>query len=130
MSIDYSNFAFPKPAKAEKKKQQSIKGKKHRQTKKTAIPTKIKYDVWERDHRRCILCGRPVSHECACCHYIPRSAGGLGIERNVFTACNDCHIEQDNGLKSKELTRLVRGYLKSIYGRSWKEQDLIYKKYN
>lgn len=130
MSIDYSGFAYPKPPKTEKKKRQPIKGKKHRQTKQTEISKGIKYLVWERDHRRCILCGRPVSYEYACCHYIKRSQGGLGIPQNLFTGCDTCHGEQDNGLKSKELTEMVRGYLKNMYGKNWKEEDLIYKKYN
>lgn len=129
MSIDYSEFAYPKPPKTEKKKRQPIKGKKHEQTKHTEISKKTKYLVWERDHRQCILCGRPVSHEYACCHFIKRSAGGLGIPQNIFTACSDCHAEQDNGLKSKELTNLVKGYLRSIYGKSWSIDKLIYKKY-
>lgn len=130
--IDYTNpkvFAYPKPPKTEKKKKQPIKSKKHRQTKLTEISKKVKYEVWERDHRQCILCGRPVSYEYACCHYIPRSAGGLGIPENIFTACDTCHLEQDNGLNSEELTKMVQGYLKRVYGKNWNESKLIYRKY-
>ncbi len=130
--IDYTNskiFAYPKPTKKEKKIRQKIKGKKHTQTKKTEISKKIKYEVWERDHRQCILCGRPVSYEYACCHYIPRSAGGLGIPENIFTACDTCHRKQDNGLNSRELTKMVEGYLKACYGKKIKKSELIYKKY-
>ncbi len=129
MSIDYSEFAYPKPPKTIKKEKRPIKGQKHERTKHTEISKGTKYLVWERDHKQCILCGRPVSYEHACCHFIKRSAGGLGIPMNIFTACNTCHEEQDNGLKSKELTNLVKGYLKSIYGKSWSIDKLIYKKY-
>ena len=61
-------------------------------------------------------------------HFIPRSAGGLGIEENVFTACEKCHNEQDNGLNTKEHDLKAKKYLKSIYGSKWKIEDLIYKK--
>lgn len=126
--MDYSKFAYPKPPKTEKKEKKPIKDKKHRQTKATDIPKKVKYDVWERDHRCCIFCGRPVGVEYACCHYIPRSAGGLEIEQNIFTACESCHSEQDNGLNSEELTKMAEGYLKSCY-KSWNKQKLIYRKF-
>lgn len=129
MSIDYSKFAFPKPAKKEKKNKQPIKGKKHKQTKKTEISKTTKYQVWERDKRQCILCGRPVSYEYACCHYIKRSAGGLGVPQNIFTACESCHGEQDNGKRAKELTKMAGGYLRRYYGKAWKVENLIYKKY-
>lgn len=129
MSIDYSKFAFPKPAKTVKKKRQPIKGKKHSQTKKYEIPPKVKVKVWERDNHKCIFCGRYVDWTKANAHYIPRGLGGLGIEENIFTACDDCHREQDNGLNSDVLTEYARIYLTNIYGENWKEEDLIFRKY-
>ena len=127
--IDYSKFAFPKPPKTEKKKPQQIKGKKHRQTKETEISAKTKVLVWERDAHKCIYCGKYVDWNYACCHYIPRSAGGLGIVQNIFTACENCHSEQDNGLNSIAMTDYAKSYLKSKYGSEWNEEDLIYKKF-
>lgn len=53
---------------------------------------------------------------------------GLGVEQNIFTACNQCHSEQDNGLNSKDYEDRAEKYLKSKYG-NWNKQDLIYKKY-
>lgn len=131
MSIDYTNssiFAYPKPKK-EEKKYKPLKGKKHAQTKETEIPKSIKLKVWNRDHKRCIFCGKYLSWNYANAHLIPRSAGGLGIEQNIFTACDFCHREQDNGFNTTEYTKDAEAYLKSIYGKNWSKEKLIYKKY-
>jgi len=52
-----------------------------------------------------------------------------GIEENIFTACDKCHSEQDNGLNSKEYTEKAENYLKGIYGRNWDKSKLVYRKY-
>ena len=62
-------------------------------------------------------------------HFIPRSAGGKGIEKNIFTACEDCHREQDNGQDTKLYDSKAEKHLKSIYGDNWNKENLIYKKY-
>ena len=131
MRIDYTNkeiFKFPKPPKTEKKQRQKIKGKKHRQTKQTEIDPRVKVQVWERDNHRCIFCGKLVTWHNACCHYVPRSAGGLGVVKNIFTGCNDCHREQDNGLNSEIMTAYAKQYLMSKHA-DWNEEELIYKKF-
>ena len=61
-------------------------------------------------------------------HFIPRSQGGLGIEENIFTACDKCHQEQDNGLKTQKMEKEVEEYLKSKY-EDWNKENLVYKKY-
>lgn len=106
-----------------------IKGKKHKQTKKTEIPKKVKMAVWNRDQHKCIFCGKLVAWNYANAHYIPRSAGGLGVEENIFTACEDCHREQDNGLNTKLYTDKAENYLRTYYGLNWTIEKLIYKKY-
>ena len=132
---DLSNSFNPYPKVSDKVSTKSkkvptkIKGKKHKQTKATEIPKKVKEKVWERDKHKCIFCGKLVPVECACCHFIPRSAGGLGIPENIFTACEDCHREQDNGFNTKEYDKKVKEYLKAIYGTDWHIKKLIYKKY-
>ena len=131
--IDYTNseiFAYPKPPKKKKKRKQKLKGKKHKRTKETDIPKKVKKLVWKRDNYKCIFCHENVSWHYANAHYIKRSAGGLGIPENIFTACDKCHIEQDNGFNSVAMTDFVKAYLKSIYGLEWNDEKLIYKKYN
>ena len=130
MSIDYSKFAFPKPPKKEKKNRQQIKGKKHKRTKQTDIDPKIKVIVWERDNHKCIFCGKKVSWKNANSHYIPRSAGGLGVPKNIVTACEKCHHEQDNGSNTAYYDEKARKYLKKVYGDDWCEKSLIYRKYD
>ena len=128
-SIDYSKFAIPKPNKKKKENNKYIKGKKHRQTKEKEIPKKVKKAVWERDNHKCIFCGKLVDVFYANAHFIPRSAGGLGIEENIFTSCEDCHREQDNGNNTKLYDQVAEKHLKQIYGANWNKKNLIYKKY-
>lgn len=104
------------------------KYKTHNRTKATSISKDIKEIVWNRDNHKCILCGKYVPIECACCHFIPRSQGGLGIEENIFTACNDCHREQDSGLNTLLLESKVEKYLQEYYGAKWDKNNLIYNK--
>lgn len=113
----------------EYKKKNPIKGKKHKQTKEKEISKEVKEAVWNRDNHQCIFCKKEVSMFYANAHYVPRSLGGRGIEENIFTACEDCHREQDNGLNTKEYDLKVENYLKSIYKANWDKQKLIYKKY-
>lgn len=111
------------------KKISKIRNKQHKRTVATSIPKEVKIAVWKRDNGRCVFCGKAVGVECANAHFIPRSAGGLGIEENIFTACLCCHHEQDNGLYTKLYDKNVERYLRGIYGKSWRIQDLMYKKY-
>lgn len=113
----------------EYKTKNPIPNKKKRRTIATGIPKSVKKIVWERDKHQCVLCGKYVPLECACCHFIPRSQGGLGIPENIFTACNDCHNKQDNGLNTLELELKIEKYLKEYYGIQWNKSNLIYKKY-
>lgn len=106
-----------------------IKGKKHKQTKKTEIHKDVKIIVWNRDMHKCIFCGKLVPWNYSNAHFIPRSAGGLGIEENIFTACEDCHREQDNGMNTKLYTDKVEKHLRACYGSNWNIKNLIYKKY-
>lgn len=106
-----------------------IKGKKHKQTKEKEISKKVKEAVWKRDKHKCIFCKKLVNVFNANAHFIPRSAGGLGIEENIFTACEDCHREQDNGKNIKEYDKKAEKHLKHIYGANWDKSKLIYKKY-
>lgn len=96
----------------------------------TEIPKRIKEIVWNRDKHKCIFCGKLVDVFYANAHFIPRSAGGLGIEKNIFTACEDCHREQDNGLNTKLYDLKAEKHLKGIYGANWDKTKLVYKKEN
>lgn len=113
----------------EYKEVKKIKGKKHKMTKATDISQAVKKEVWERDGHKCIFCHIDVPISNANAHFIPRSAGGLGIPQNVFTACNECHQEQDNGKNTKKYDELAENHLKNYYKDSWDKSKLIYKKY-
>lgn len=129
---DLSNSFNPVPKKKESKiepKKQKITGKKHKQTKEKEIPKKVKIAVWNRDKHKCIFCEKEVDVFYANAHFIPRSAGGLGIEENIFTACENCHREQDNGKDTKLYDKKAENHLKSIYGVNWDKSKLVYKKY-
>lgn len=91
------------------------------------IPPKVRRKVWARDGGCCIICGNPRAKANA--HYIRRSQGGLGIEQNVVTLCQQCHDDFDNGSKRAENGKLIRDYLKACY-KNWDEQKLYYNKYN
>ena len=92
------------------------------------ISMSVKQKVWERDHHHCIYCGSPYAMPNA--HYIPRSKGGLGIEENVVTLCQNCDHNYDNG-KSKDLKEAIKhkieSHLKRLY-LDWDIDKLIYKK--
>lgn len=63
-------------------------------------------------------------------HYISRAKGGLGIEENIVTLCQDCHHNFDNG-KSKEVSQAIKSvieaHLKHFYPE-WGNTLLTYKK--
>ncbi len=128
---DLSNSFHPVPKKIieKKKKVTRIKGKKHKQTKEKEISKKVKEAVWKRDKHKCIFCGKRVDVFYANAHFIPRSAGGLGIEENIFTACENCHREQDNGKNIEEYDKKAQRHLKRIYGKNWDKSKLVYKKH-
>lgn len=102
---------------------------KSKRVKATEIQDGVKEIVWNRDARKCIFCNTPVSMFYANAHFIPRSQGGLGIVENIFTACNHCHAEQDNGLNTEYYEKRAEEHLKSKH-ENWNKSDLIYKKYN
>ena len=62
-------------------------------------------------------------------HYIPRSAGGLGIEQNGAIGCQYHHSMLDNGKEGlrPEMLGLFSEYLKQHYP-GWSEETLRYVK--
>ncbi len=106
---------------------------KTKRSKATDIPMSVKKKVWERDNGCCVICGNSYN-VMPNAHYIPRSKGGLGIEKNIFTACtrltnNDCHYKFDNGSKEEreKLKEIVKTYFQALY-QDWNEEELYYKK--
>ena len=108
---------------------------KTKRSKATDIPMSVKKKVWERDEGCCVVCGNSYN-VMPNAHYISRQHSGLGIEQNVVTLCteltpNKCHRRYDFGTKEEheKIKRIIRDYLKSMYP-DWREEDLVYKKYN
>lgn len=106
---------------------------KTKRSKATDISTAVKKAVWERDRGECVVCHNRCN-VMPNAHYIPRSKGGLGIEKNIVTLCtrlteNDCHFKFDNGTKEEReiIGAKIKKYLQSKY-EDWDEKDLIYKK--
>lgn len=97
------------------------------------IPAAVKRAVWERDHGRCVVCGNTYN-VMPNAHFIARSHGGLGIEKNIVTLCtnltvNQCHYKFDNGsaVERAEIGDIIRRYLKSKYP-DWDEKDLYFRR--
>lgn len=110
-------------------KKQPIKGKKHKLTKATEIPKKIKLIVWKRDNHKCIFCDTPVTWHYANSHYIKRGHSGLGIEpKNIMTNCYKCHKLFEESKQREKMKEKAKNHFKEKYD-NWKEEDLIYKKY-
>ena len=72
----------------------------------------------------CIFCGRPGD---PVAHVISRAHGGLGVERNIVTACTQCHERMDNSTYRKIYVSRSKSYLENIYGPiDW--AALVYRK--
>lgn len=98
-----------------------------KRTKELGIAKKTKLIVWERDNHRCIFCGRLVPWNLANSHFIKRSHGGLGIERNILTNCEECHRKFDDTADREKMWEHAERYLMSKY-KDFDIRDLIYKK--
>lgn len=99
-----------------------------KRAKATDISKEVKTLVYERDSGLCVVCGKQGIPNA---HYIPRSAGGLGIEQNIVCLCIDCHNAFDFGDKETmdAIGNKIKNYLTSKYP-DWDEHNLIYKKYD
>lgn len=98
---------------------------KSKRSKACDISKAVKDKVWERDGQRCIVCWSRNAMPNA--HYIPRSHGGLGIEQNIVTLCQECHRAYDQSVRRKSYQAYIRNYLKEQY-EDWNEEELTYKK--
>ncbi len=98
-----------------------------KRTKALSIPKSVKIAVNIRDESSCILCGIHCEVEQSSAHFVPRSSGGLGIEENIVTLCNDCHRALDQSIRRKVLLQRVRNHLDRFYPE-FKDEDRKYKK--
>ena len=84
--------------------------------------------IFERDRGRCIICGSASPLTFA--HYIPRSAGGLGIRQNGALICLKCHHEIDNGAHTN-LRKSYKAFFKSylnLHYPDFSDEERKYKK--
>ena len=94
-----------------------------------------KKEVWERDGGRCVICGNKIN-VMPNAHYIPRSAGGLGIAENILTMCtnfteNKCHYKYDfgNAEEVEEIRAKAEEHLRNHYPE-WDPEKLVYRKWD
>lgn len=96
---------------------------KSKRSKATDIPKNVKDAVWERDGHRCIFCGSSQARSEA--HVIPRTAGGLGVEKNIITVCRWCHTLLDQTERRDKMLAQAKHYLYSLYGE-FDDKEVIY----
>lgn len=99
---------------------------KSKRSKACDISKKVRAEVKERDHSRCIWCGKFIAFP-QLCHYISRGSGGLGIPENLVCGCADCHREADQGLHTQRYKQAMREHLKRCYP-DWDESKLRYRR--
>lgn len=115
--------------------------KKSKRSQSASIQQMVGMKVVKRDRGECIFC-RMEYHieECThkyereikdIMHFIPRSAGGMGVEENLAVGCRFHHSMFDNGNmgRHEEMRDMFKGYLKSKYPE-WDEKHLIYNKWS
>lgn len=81
-------------------------------------------DSWD-DCTCCVLCGKPRPETLM--HYIPRSAGGLGIEENLVAGCIQCHHDTDHTTKREQNLERIREYLDQYYP-GFEDEYRVYEK--
>ena len=96
-----------------------------RETRFTAVQPQTWKRVYDRDNHRCVLCGRRGILQAA--HYLPRSHGGLGREKNLSMLCADCHRRYDQTAEREPIRTELREYLQGLYP-DWDENELKYHK--
>lgn len=109
--------------------------RKTRRGKALDISPATKKRVWERDGGRCVVCGS-CYNVMPNAHFIPRSRGGLGCERNIVTLCtnmteNQCHHRFDFGSKEEReaIGAVIENYLRSKYP-DWNKEELVFDKWS
>lgn len=100
---------------------------KSKRTKACEIPSVVKAIVWKRDNESCIFCGRWVPMSNACLHLVNRAHGGLGIETNIVTGCNECHAKLDNSTDRMKMMARAVDYMCEKYGH-WNSAENTYRK--
>jgi Restriction endonuclease len=66
--------------------------------KKRTISLKLRFEIFERDGYKCVVCGRSASDgiKLQVDHIHPFSKGGLSEKSNLATLCHECNIGKGN----------------------------------
>lgn len=113
---------------------------KSKRSKATDFTRETRQQIITRDSGKCLFCQMDYHMEKATrldlgvrdiMHYIPRSAGGLGIPQNAAVGCRYHHSMYDNGNAGlhDEMRDIFREYLRAHYP-VWDEKNLIYDKWS
>lgn len=90
-----------------------------------SISKKVREDVVRRDRGKCIFC--QTNRTIQVMHFIPRSAGGLGIEENLACGCWKCHERLDHSIDRRQMMIHFRRYLENFYPE-FKDEGRKFKK--
>ena len=109
--------------------------KPHKYTRLLRFDSDTRKRIIARDHGICIFCamGYPADGDAGIydiMHFIPKSAMGLGVERNGALGCRYHHHQLDNGNKGMraEMLEKFESYLRGIYP-DWCRDELVYSKF-
>lgn len=70
------------------------------QIERSKLTKKLRYEIFERDHYKCVICGRSAEDGVILHvdHIIPVSKGGLTVPENLRTLCADCNLGKSDTL--------------------------------
>ena len=97
------------------------------------IPMRVKQLVWMRQGGVSLWSFTPITVEECCCHVVPRSKGGLGVEENIVGLTTyehrifDLNELGDHKKEHDAMRQAVKDHLMKFYP-GWNEDDLKYKK--
>ena len=104
----------------------------HERTRKLQFDAKTRQVIRDRDEW-CIFCKvgyKPPKYSLPptdIMHIVPRSQGGLGVERNGVYGCRAHHDLLDHTANRKEMMQYIENYMKGFYP-DWNREELYYRK--
>lgn len=103
-SIDYEKQIAAEKEKYEREKREERERQKAlrpaKQIERSKLTKKLRYEILERDHYKCVICGRSAEDGVILHvdHIIPVSKGGLTVPENLRTLCADCNLGKSDTL--------------------------------
>jgi len=76
---------------------------------------RLRFEIFKRDNFTCQYCGRNVREDKVklhCDHIIPRNKGGLFVDNNLITSCEECNLGKRDILLSERKLVILEGNLK------------------